>query len=339
MKAFVALLAAFALFAPMASAQIGGPRLPDFEYPFPVSAFHFRSQLQDLDMAYMDLTPPGLAKVRGTVVLLHGKNFGGAYWAETAVALRDEGYRVVIPDQIGFGKSSKPAGYQFSFHQLASNTHALLQHLGVNRAHMLGHSMGGMIATRYALMFPQDTLTLTLLDPLGLEDWKAQGVPYTPIDRSYEQELKQTPEKIRAYQLENYYHGEWRPEYDRWVEYLAQFLRAPDYARMAWVQALTSEMIYTQPVCYEFPNLRMPVLLLIGELDRTAPGRQLAPPEKRAALGNYPKLARKAAAAIPHARLVQLDGIGHLPHIEAFPRFIAPLKKFLAEPVSAPRSE
>lgn len=336
MRAIVTFLLGVALLAPLTSAQTDGPRLPEFAYPFPVRIHGFKSQQQDLEMAYMELAPPSGLPVRGTVVLLHGKNFGGAYWAETAVALRDAGLRVVIPDQIGFGKSSKPASYQFSFHQLATHTRALLQHLGVDRAHLLGHSMGGMIATRYALMFPQDTLTLTLVDPLGLEDWKAKGVPYTSVDRSYDQELKQTPEKIRAYQLENYYHGEWRPEYDRWVGYLAQFLRAPDYARMAWVQALTSEMIYTQPVCYEFGRLRMPVLLLIGELDRTAPGRHLAPPDQRAALGDYPKLARDAVAAMPQARLVQLDDVGHLPHIEAFPRFIAPVKAFLAAPSSPP---
>lgn len=266
------------------------------------------------------------------IVLLHGKNFCGAYWDQTASALREEGYRVIIPDQIGFGKSSKPAHYQFSFQQLAANTHELLSALGIKQAHILGHSMGGMVAARYALMFPAGTRTLVLANPLGLEDWKAKGVPHTPIDQVYQQELKQTPEAIRAYQLENYYHGDWKPEYDRWVEFLASFIRSPDYRGMAWDQALTYDMIYTQPVCYEFSELRMPVLLIIGQRDRTAIGKNQASVEARAILGDYPALGRKTAAVIPKAKLVELNGVGHLPHIEDFPRFIAPLKAFFKEP-------
>jgi len=103
---------------------------------------------------------------------------------------------------------------------------------------------------------------------------------------------------------------------------------------MAWNQALTSEMILTQPVVYEFPQLRVPTLLIIGSRDRTAIGRDRAPPEVKKQLGDYPALARAAAAAIPGARLALLDGLGHLPHIEDFPKFWAPYREFLdAQPV------
>jgi pimeloyl-ACP methyl ester carboxylesterase len=305
----------------------GEPRLESYAYPFPVKIFKFSSQQQNLEMAYMDITPTETPV--GTVVLLHGKNFNGAYWKETAEALRAAGYRVIMPDQIGFGKSSKPAHYQFTFHQLAQNTHALLESAGTKKAYVLGHSMGGMIATRYALMFPESTAALLLVDPLGLEDWKAKGVPYTSVDAAYLQELKQTPEKIRAYQKEYYYHGEWKASYETGVEMLTQFLQSPDYSRMAWNQALTSEMIYTQPVVYEFPLLHVPTLLLIGELDRTAPGKNLAPEAQRKTLGDYPALAQAAAAAIPQSKLVSIPAVGHLPQVEALPRFIEELKTFL----------
>lgn len=305
-------------------------RLESFPYPFPVQNFALKTQRQDLEMAYMDLKPTGQATA--TVVLLHGKNFSGAYWEETAKALRDAGYRVVMPDQIGFGRSSKPDNYQFTFQQLAQNTRALLRSLGVERAHILGHSMGGMLATRYALMFPQETLSLTLVNPLGLEDVKAKGVPHRTVDGNFENELKQSAERIKAYQRDAYYDGQWRPEYDRWVDMLVTFTRSPNYVKMAWNQALTSEMIYTQPVCYEFSEVRVPTLLLIGLRDRTAPGRDQAPEAMRAQLGNYPQLGKQAAAAIPNAKLVELAGLGHAPQIEAFLKFIEPLKSFLAAP-------
>lgn len=265
------------------------------------------------------------------MVLLHGKNFSAAYWEETAKALSAAGYRVVMPDQIGFGKSSKPEHYQFSFAQLATNTNSLLKSLKIEQAFILGHSMGGMMATRYALMFPAETTALILENPIGLEDWLSKGVPYSTIDSMYRQELGKTSEKIRKYQLKSYYEGKWQPEYDPWVELLADFIESPEYPRMAWNQALTYDMIVTQPVYYEFGNLAVPTLLIIGQRDRTAIGRNNAPPELAEKLGNYPELGRATDAATPDSKLVEIDGVGHLPHIEAFPRFIEPLKEFMSQ--------
>jgi pimeloyl-ACP methyl ester carboxylesterase len=302
-------------------------RLESFDYPFAVQTFKLRSQQQDLEMAWMEVKPERAAT--GTVVLLHGKNFSGAYWQETAEALRDAGFRVIMPDQVGFGKSSKPAHYQFTFQQLAANTRELLRHAGVTRVHVIGHSMGGMVAARYALMFPDEVQSLTFVNPLGLEDWKAKGVPYRSVDALAQQELGQTAEKIRAYQRQNYYGGDWRSDYDRWVEMLVTFTRSPDYPRMAWIQALTSDMIYTQPVVYEFPLIKSPTLLIIGQRDRTAPGKDRLDESARRELGKYPELGRTAAKSIPGAKLIELEGIGHAPHLENFQRFIVPLRNFL----------
>lgn len=304
-----------------------GIRLEGYRYPFPEKTFRFESQQQPLEMVYMDVAPNGVTQ--GVVLLLHGKNFSGSYFGETASALRDAGYRVIVPDQIGFGKSSKPQHYQFTFQQLALNTQQLLKSLGIEHVHVVGHSMGGMLAARYALMYPEGTTSLTLMDPLGLEDWKALGVPYVPLDEQYRQELAKTPEQIRKYEQESYYDGKWSPSYDPWVEQLASFTRSPDYSRMAWNQALTSDMIFTQPVIYEFPKISVPTLLIIGQRDRTAIGKNAAPPAVREKLGNYPALGRAAHLAIPSSEIVELDGLGHLPHIEAFDRFFPPLRTFL----------
>jgi pimeloyl-ACP methyl ester carboxylesterase len=323
----VALLLAIAMGS---SAQIFGQtgiRLEDYEYPFPTRTHVLETQRQKLEMVYMDVQPKGPAK--GTVLLLHGKNFSGSYFAETASALRDAGYRVVIPDQVGFGKSTKPQHYHYSFHQLAQNTRELLQALDVKSVHVLGHSMGGMLAARFALMYPESTASLTLLNPIGLEDWKALGVPYSSVDEQFKQELAKTPEQIRKYQLESYYAGEWRPAYDPWVEQLASYMKSADYPVMACNQALTSDMVFTQPVVYEFSKIQVPTLLIIGQRDRTAIGKAAAPKAVQERLGNYPALGRNAHAAIAGSRLVELDGVGHLPHIEAFGRFFPPFRDFL----------
>jgi pimeloyl-ACP methyl ester carboxylesterase len=152
-------------------ARYGG-RLQGFDYPWPVQEFSFRSQGQALEMAYMDVAPSSAANGR-SAVLLHGKNFCAATWEGTIRVLSQAGYRVLALDQVGFCKSSKPRGYQFSLPQLAANTHALLEHAGVKRPVVIGHSMGGMLAARYALQYPDEVAQLVMVDPLGLEDWQA----------------------------------------------------------------------------------------------------------------------------------------------------------------------
>jgi pimeloyl-ACP methyl ester carboxylesterase len=305
-------------------------RLSDFEYPFPTEIYAFQSQGWEQEMVYMDVSPEDIDDAP-VVVLLHGKNFSGAYFETTANALVEAGYRVIMPDQLGFGKSSKPAFYHYTFQQLAENTRALLRELEVEHAHILGHSMGGMQATRFVLMYPEFSDSLVLVNPIGLEDWKALGVPYQTVDEWYAGELRKTGEKVRAYMLESYYDNQWEPEYDRWVEMLEHFIEAENYPVMAWNQALTYDMIYTQPVYYEFKDVSVPTLMIIGQRDRTALGKNLVSPELRAELGRYERLDEEVAALIPDAELVELEGIGHMPHIEAFDRFIAPLRSFLQD--------
>lgn len=300
--------------------------LSTYIYPYPVKFFSPGNQGQQLKMAYMDVKP---AKANGrTVVLLHGKNFCGAYWDSTAAALVQKGFRVIMPDQIGFGKSSKPAHLQYSFQLLAQNTKALLDSLRITKVAVLGHSMGGMLAARFALMYPDITEKLILENPIGLEDWKT-AVPYQSIDQWYKGELAQNYEKIKKYQMDNYYAGQWTPAYDKWARLLAGWTIHPDYPKVAWNAALTYDMIFTQPVYYEFERIKVPTLLIIGQRDRTALGKANAPAAARDTLGNYPVLGRNAAKRIPSAKLVELDDVGHLPHIESFTKFRDALLGFL----------
>lgn len=208
-----------------------GPQLQGFEYPYTVKHFAFESQGESLQMGYMDVAAEGKANGR-SVVLMHGKNFCGATWDTSIKALSKAGYRVIAPDQIGFCTSSKPAHYQYSFQQLATNTQQLLKALGIQKATLLGHSTGGMLATRYALQYPEQVDQLAMVNPIGLEDWKALGVPYRTVDQWYERELKVTAQGIRDYERSTYYDGRWKPEYDRWVDMYAGL--AKGRARPRW---------------------------------------------------------------------------------------------------------
>jgi pimeloyl-ACP methyl ester carboxylesterase len=296
-----------------------GAELEGFDYPWPVHDFAFVSQGEALSMRYMDV--PASKPTGKTAVLLHGKNFCAATWENQIRALSQQGYRVIAPDQIGFCKSTKPDRYQYSFQQLAANTHALIASLGISSATIIGHSTGGMLAARYALMYPNDVSALVLVNPIGLEDWKALGVPAQTVDQWNAREATNDADRIRVYEKSTYYAGQWKPQYERWVQMLAGLVQGPGHDIVARNTALIDDMIYTQPVVYEFPLIKVPTLLLIGDKDTTAIGKDLAPPDLRARLGDYPVLAQKTKAAIGGAMLVEFRDSGHAPQIQEPEKF------------------
>ena len=308
-----------------------GAELQGFVYPYPLHHFSFASQDEILQMAYMDVAPAAHANGR-TVVLMHGKNFCGATWERQIASLSAAGYRVIVPDQVGFCASTKPAHYQYSFQQLARNTQALLASLDIARVTLVAHSTGGMIATRYALMWPQAVEQLVLVDPIGLEDWQAKGVPTRTIDEWTKRELGQTADKIRDYERQTYYVGDWKPGYERWVDMLAGLQRGPGRELVALNSARIYDMIQTQPIVYDFPRLQVPTVLMIGTRDTTAIGSDIAPPDVKAKVGHYDVLGPQIAQQIPHARLIEFEGMGHAPQIQAPEAF----DRRLVEAMSAP---
>ncbi|CEJ69856.1 Haloalkane dehalogenase [Chryseobacterium oranimense G311] len=300
--------------------------LSEYKYPYEVHFLDLKSQDNVLKMAYMDVQPK---QPNGkTIMLLHGKNFNGAYWEKTAKDLSDKGFRVIIPDQIGFGKSSKPKSYQFSFSQLAENTKAILDKLGIDKTIVLGHSMGGMVASRFTLLYPEKVQKLILENPIGLEDYKTFAA-YQTIDQAYQSELKNTAETYKAYQLKFYYDNKWKEEYQPWLDLIAGWTLHKDYPQVAWDAALTSDMIYNQPVCYEFKNIKVPTLLIIGTRDRTAIGKDRASKDLQPKMGQYQELGKKTQKEIAGSKLVELENVGHLPHIEVYPKFFSALYDFI----------
>lgn len=312
------ILTTTALFAQKDSISIN---LENVNYAHPVKFFPISTEGQQLKMAYMDVQPTKNANGR-TVVLFHGKNFAGYYWTDVIKTLTANGYRVVVPDQIGFGKSSK-AYIHYSFHQLASWSKELLESLNISKSVILGHSMGGMLATRYALMFPERTEKLLLEDPIGLEDYRT-FIPYTNTEKQYQTELKATPESVRKYYQGSYF-TKWKPEYDELVRIAGGVSYSKQFPRYAKVAAMTYTMIFEQPVVYEFKNLKVPTVLFIGLEDKTIVGKASLTPEQQAQHGQYKVLGKKAAAEIPGAKLIEFENCGHIPHLEIPKAFAATL--------------
>ena len=324
-------IASLALSAAVGMAQTVplGANLERFDYPAPLRWHEASSQGHAVRMAYLDLAPT--VRANGTtVVLLHGKNFCSATWNDTARGLTGSGYRVIAPDQVGFCKSSKPAGYQYSFHAMAELTRGLLDRAGAGKVVLVGHSTGGILAIRFALLHAERVSRLVLVNPLGLNDTLAEGVPYTDLGQLREEEAKTDAASIKAYQLRNYYHGAWRPAYDRWVGMLAGQYASPDGDVVRDAQARLSDMIQTQSVAAELPRLTMPVTLIIGQRDLTAFRASSAPPERRSEVRTVPQAAETAVKRIPNAQLMRLGDLGHSPQVEAPARFLDALTAAIA---------
>ena len=321
------------LFASPASAAEGVPREPygidleGFPYPYPVNLLPLVNDGEQLRMAYMDVAP---AQPNGrVVVLLHGRNFPSSYWAPVIKTLTNAGYRVVVPDQIGFGKSSKPSG-ELHFDTLARNTIALLDDLQIPKADIVAHSMGGMLAVRIARAYPDRVGHLVLTAPIGLEDYRLY-VPPVPTEKIMENEDKLTADGYRK-QLETNYALKLPPkEVAPFIDSRFNIKGSAEYPR--WLRAFVAsyQMIYREPVVHEIPLLSQPTLFVMGADDHNAPGRPNAPEALRAKMGHNAELAQSLATLMPNAHAEVIANTGHLVFLEAREKYDALLLGFLAK--------
>ncbi|MET0906335.1 MAG: alpha/beta hydrolase [Bradyrhizobiaceae bacterium] len=305
-----------------------GIGLEGFQYPYPVQMLPVTHESEQLRMAYMDV--PSQKPNGRIVVLLHGRNFPSSYWAPVIRTLADAGYRVVIPDQIGFGKSSKPAG-DLHFDSLARNTITLMDHLGITKFDVVAHSLGGMLGVRIARAYPDRVERLLLAAPIGLEDYRLY-VPPTPTERIIESEDKLTADGYRK-QLETNYALKLPPEQvTPFIDARFNIKGAADYPR--WLRAFVSsaQMIYREPVAHEIPLIGQPTLFVMGADDHNAPGKANAPEVLRAKMGQNADLARALAAKMPNAKAEVVPDTGHLVFLEAPAKFDALMLGFLAGP-------
>jgi pimeloyl-ACP methyl ester carboxylesterase len=282
--------------------------LEDVPYPHPVKYMSFVLEGQDVRMAYMDAMPTGSPNGR-SVILLHGMNFFGEVWTETIEILRQEGYRVIAIDQIGFGRSSKPIlHYTISTH--AANTKRLLDDLGIKQTDIVTHSMGGMVASRFAALYPDVVGSLAMINQIGLSDTRP-GRPPRDITEIYKSALSRDYAEIvkgmRAYYVN------WKPAYMKYVKIHYGWTLSGEWPHMAMVRALQQHAIANDPVVYDWPHIKARTLVIGGEKDGP----------------NYPAAAKRVADTVQNGQVFIIPGVGHNPQFEAPDKLYPPLLKFL----------
>jgi pimeloyl-ACP methyl ester carboxylesterase len=294
-------------------------------YPYPSKYLDISVYTQDVRISYMDVAAQGTPNGR-TAMLLHGNNFGGFYFKAIIDALTKEGFRVIVPDQIGYGRSSKPIA-PYNFNSQARNTWLILQHEKIEKVAVIGHSMGGMLAARFATQYPKSVERVVIYNPIGLTDGRFDR-PMTPVDEAYKQNLKTDYQSTRNGLSRYVAHNPkaWNDEFEKYTRIRYSWTLSADWPRLALVQALIGQMLYGDPVVYDWAHIKVPTLAFGGAEDMLL-GTAEAFQERMHAL----------AKTIPNGngRALLLPGLGHVPHLEAPEKVLPPLVAFLKEGLAA----
>jgi len=305
---------AFAQSAPPPTAPTDwGPisiNMEEIEYPFPVEFLHFRVYGEDVSLAYMDVAPSGTANGR-TVIFHHGGLYSSYYWESQMRALSAEGYRVIAKDRLGWGKSSKPI-IPYSMNLWASNTARLMDHLNIEQAALVGHSIGGQMITRFAFLYPERITHLVSVNQIGLTD-NRQGRGFTPLsgDVNVNPDMDEFYESLLSWADRNYV--EWDPAYLEHMRIRYGQRLSDDWPHMAYVSQLTGQMRGMDTVVNDWQHIQTPTLILGGEEDYPT----------------YAEESRRAAEIFPNAEVFLIPAVGHNPHEEAADIVNAELIRFL----------
>ena len=232
-------------------------------------------------------------------------------------ALTNAGFRVIAKDRLGWGRSSKAiVPYSLSLH--ASNMAALLDHLGVAEVGVVGHSMGGQVATRFAFLYPERTSHMVLVNPIGLTDNRAgRGFQPASLEVNVEPDLQAAYEADVRTDMNRY--AVWKPEYLEHLRIRHGVRLSSEWPRLALVNQLGGNLRGIDSVVNDWPHIATKSMVLGGEDDGP----------------NFPELARRAAESLPNGELVLFPEIGHNPHEEAPELVNAELIRFLSSDPAA----
>jgi pimeloyl-ACP methyl ester carboxylesterase len=324
--------AAEAPVVPWPDGDVLGIGLEGYRYPHPVrfldvdhiaQADWIDRQVEDWErrarLAYMDV-PPERGQPRGAVLLLHGKNFFGAYWDGTIAALRDRGFRVIVPDLVGWGKSTKPSTLTAA--SLVAHLRSLIDFLKVDAVALIGHSTGGLIAMHMARAVPERLQALILENPMGLEDYR-NGLTRQVRQQDWADDERSMSADEARQNMAHYFVSKDPRLIEPFVAVRNAVARGPEFERWVQSSAAASDMLLHEPAVDFVAGLRTPTLFICGLTDRTYVGAKYTLPDQRKSKGNIAELARGFAGRMAHAHFVGVPDTGHAPHLETPDAFMS----------------
>jgi pimeloyl-ACP methyl ester carboxylesterase len=289
----------------------------EIPYPYPVHFLELNRFQQDIRMAYMDVPPSGRENGQ-TVFIQHGMNFYSEAYTPTIKALSAAGFRVLAVDRIGYGKSTKPI-LPYSFNFVAANMKSLLDELEIDEVAIFGHSMGGMTVSRFAMVYPDITTHVVMVNQIGLTDQRQSRPwrdPFAGGGTTTYQSI------LRGHQ--NYFPLRWPPEHLEFVRRQFGQTMSGEWNRVAQVRRLQGQMLYDDPVVYDWQHIETKALVIGGEEDGL--------------VDDFPTLAHNVNNELQNSTILLYPDVGHAPQIEIPDLFHADLIRFLKSDPNAPAS-
>jgi pimeloyl-ACP methyl ester carboxylesterase len=249
-----------------------------------------REKKEERVMQIVDVNGIQLAYERrgeGTpLVLVHGYPLDHHLWDEV-VPLLEGAFDLILPDLRGFGESSTTDSFS-AMEDFASDVAGLLDHLGIQKTAIAGHSMGGYVALAFARLFPERVRGLGLV---------ASQVPADPPERK--EARYQSAAEVAEHGIGSVVEA-MTPKFtsEKRLQAIARqsMERQPPAAYIGALKAM-AERVDSTPLLSSFT---FPVVLIHGDAD------QLIPLDR----------AREVKAALPQAHLVEIRGAGHMPMLE-----------------------
>jgi pimeloyl-ACP methyl ester carboxylesterase len=240
--------------------------------------------------------------------------------------LREEGFRVIVPDLIGWGKSTKPSTLTVA--SLVTHLRTLLDRLQVNSFVFVGHSTGGLVGMHMARALPERVRALVLENPMGLEDYRNRLTRPVGHEDWAQDERSMSADQIRQYMAHYFVHKQTRL-IEPFVAVRMAIGRGPEFERWVQSSAAAYDMLLNEPAVDFLGSLPTPTLFVCGLSDRTYVGSKYTAPNDQGAKGNIAEMAQGFAARMPKARFVGVPNTGHVPHLESTAAFSSAVLEFL----------
>jgi pimeloyl-ACP methyl ester carboxylesterase len=255
------------------------------------------------------------------ILLLHGIMSHRSVWARTIETLQQSFHCIAI-DHLGFGDSDKPRDGDYSIHKQAERALKVADHFGFDSFILIGHSMGGQIATYLAAnLAPQRVSKLVSVDGVvtGELSKRVQVFNRTAIDAASNLPTLYSISLALTKIFKPYTYLMFSP----W------FYRIDRFPYESWAldreKAFNKEIAHSTPKAWDslnatdltplLKNIAAPTLIIFGEQDGTVPVSQ----------------AHVFKEQLPAAQLVLIDLCGHFPMYEKFDEYIALFQKFLTQ--------
>jgi len=270
------------------------------------------------EVAYVELNPEG----QQTVVFIHGLGSYLKFWRYQLDAFAARGYRVIALDQLGYGKSDKPATFPYTMEAMADVVHELVQKTGAGKPVLVGHSMGGQTALSYAIRYPEDVAALVLTAPAGFEK-------FTPKEKAWFKRamnttlIKSSPEYAIWGSVAQGNFARWRPELEWLIEERVRVVKTPEFDAYAYAQVRSVQGLSNNDfVRTSLDKVTVPTLIVYGDSDRLIPSPFLH--------GGHPRsVFEYGHANIRGSKLVELKRCGHSVQLDCPEEYNATVEQFL----------